>query len=364
MYDLHIIGGGPAGCFAGIAAVMEGRKVLLSEEHNRIGEPEACSGLVSKSGLDALLPYVNYKKVKLNEIDSAKIICGAQEVELRPKKEKAILICRKKFDKMAADRFLLEGGKLELGKKVTRKFEADVIVGADGPASAIAQHFGFPKLTKFVATIQGDFEYSCENPRQVQIYLSSTEFPGFFGWIIPINEEEAKIGVGVRLPYHPLPYFKRFASKLKLVKAHSQFAAVIPLQVRKKTAMQKGNIRVVLAGDAAGHVKATTGGGIFFGASCGLLAGRYAFWPEKYEKAWRKEYESDLWLHSKIRDFLDLWDGQPPALLFQLAKAFLFDKLISKEGRMDRLSLMFKPSLVLSYGEIIAKSIVGVFDEG
>lgn len=363
MYDLHIVGGGPAGSFAGIAAAMEGRKVLLSEEHKKIGEPEACSGLVSKSGLDALLPYVNYKKAKLNEIDSAKIICGSQELELRPKKEKAILICRRKFDKMAADRFVLEGGKLELGRKVTRKFEAKAIVGADGPASAIAQHFGFPKVGKFVATIQGDFRYFCENPKQVQIYLSSEDFPGFFGWVIPINEEEAKIGVGVRLPLHPLPYFKKFTSKLKLGKAQQQFAAVIPLQARKKTAMQKDGYCVVLAGDAAGQVKATTGGGIFFGASCGFLAGRYAFWPEKYERAWRKQYGADLWLHSKIRSFLDLWDGQPPPAVFQLAKALLFDKLISSEGRMDRISLMLTPSLAFSYLGIIAKSIAGVSDE-
>ena len=53
-YDVHVVGGGPAGCFAGIAACLDGKKVLLSEEHNKIGEPEACSGLISKSGLEAL----------------------------------------------------------------------------------------------------------------------------------------------------------------------------------------------------------------------------------------------------------------------------------------------------------------------
>jgi flavin-dependent dehydrogenase len=248
MYDLHVVGGGPAGCFAGIAAAQEGKKVLLSEEHKCIGKPEACSGLISKSGLDTLLPHINYKSVRLNTITSAKIISGKQHFTIRPKNEEAVLVSRSGLDSLSAAKFEQEGGKIELGKKVTRNFASSNIVGADGPASALAEYFGFPKILSFVACMQGNFAYSCESPHQTEIHLSSKDFPGFFGWAIPINNEEAKIGVGVSLPIHPLRHYRRFLSKLGVKgNPRNEFAAIIPTSTRSITGKKAGKYNVVLA---------------------------------------------------------------------------------------------------------------------
>ena len=170
-FDVHVVGGGPAGCFAGIAACHQGKKVLLSEEHKRIGEPEACSGLVSKSGLESLAPHVNYREIMLNTITSAKIISGKQEFTIAPKSEPALLISRCALDRQAAAAFENEGGKLRLGSKITRNFESKSIIGADGPASAVADFFGFPKIRSFVACMQGNFRYSCADSHQTEVYL-------------------------------------------------------------------------------------------------------------------------------------------------------------------------------------------------
>jgi len=58
------------------------------------------------------------------------------------------------------------------------------------------------------------------------------------------------------------------------------------------------NLRLV--GDAAGHVKATTGGGIVMGC----LAAR-TITSENYEKEWRKKIGKELYLHLKIREVLN-----------------------------------------------------------
>ena len=293
MADVHIVGAGPAGLFAGIAALRSGRSALASEEHSRVGEPEACSGLISRSGLEALRKSagVDYSRARINAINSAKIVCGKEEFAITPKEETAVLISRSEFDGLAAEKFVEEGGRLELGKKVTGDFQSDCIIGADGPASLVAEKFGFPKIKSYVASMQGDFAYECEDAHCATLYLSSQDFPGFFGWAIPKNESEAKIGLGVALPRHPLAYYRRFLAQLGVEgKPSHEFAAVIPTSVRAKTAMRAGKRNVLLAGDAAGQVKATTGGGVFFGASCGMLAGKYADAPEKYEKAWRAQY--------------------------------------------------------------------------
>ena len=336
--DVHIIGGGPAGCFAGIAACLQGKSVLLSEEHRRIGEPEACSGLISKSGLDSLLPHMNYAEVALNGITSAKIFSGNQEFVISPREEVAVLVSRSGLDQLAAAEFERQGGKLELGRKVTRSFASRHIIGADGPASAVADHFGFPKISSYVACMQGNFDYSCDNPHQTQVYLSAQDFPGFFGWVIPINEEQAKIGLGVSFPSHPLKYYRRFLAKLGVSSRSShEFAAVIPTSVRKKTAMAKSGFSVLLAGDAAGQVKATTGGGIFFGAQCGFLAGKNSGNPGAYEQEWKSAYGLDLAIHGYLRSLLNIGKGEPKPILLSAAKALFFEDLLSEKGRMDRL---------------------------
>jgi len=361
MADVHIVGGGPAGLFAGIAALREGRSAVASEEHKKIGEPEACSGLISKSGLETLraLAGVDYARAQINTIKSARIVCGQEEIAIAPKEETAVLVSRQEFDSLAAEKYEQEGGMLELGRKVTGAFEADCVIGADGPASFVAGHFGFPKIRTFVASMQGDFAYACEDAHCATLYLSSRDFPGFFGWVIPKNESEAKIGIGVSLPrHHPLAYYRRFLAKLGVEgKPTHEFAAVIPTSVRAKTAKMAGKKCVLLAGDAAGQVKATTGGGVFFGASCGYLAGKNAGEPEKYEKAWRSQYGLDLALHGNLRAALDLAGGAPPAALVSAAKALFFDELLSEKGKMDRWGQMASLSTISAYLGIASKKI-------
>jgi len=378
MTDVHIVGAGPSGLFAGISALREGKSALASEEHARVGEPEACSGLISKSGLEALRASagVDYSRARINTISSAKIVCGNEDLQapgawrdsrrsrvefvIKPKEETAVLISRQEFDSLAAEKFVEEGGKLELGKKVTRDFEADCIIGADGPASLVAERFGFPKIKSYVASMQGDFAYGCEDAHCATLYLSSKDYPGFFGWVIPKNESEAKIGLGVALPRHPLAYYRRFLGKLGVkAKPSHEFAAVIPTSVRAKTAKRVGKLTVLLAGDAAGQVKATTGGGVFFGASCGWLAGKNIGEPEKYEKAWRAQYGLDLALHSHLRAALDMAGGQPPSVMVSAAKALFFEELMSEKGKMDRWGGMLHPSTLSAYAGILKSKAMG-----
>ena len=360
MADVHVVGGGPAGCFAGIGALKSGKSVLLSEEHGTIGEPEACSGLISRSGLESLRPYLDYKKIALNTITSAKIISGKNEFVIRPKEEVAILVSRCELDRRAAQSFEEQGGKIELGKKATRNFAAKTVIGADGPASAVADYFGFPKISSFVACMQGNFRFSCEDPHQTSVYLSAKDFPGFFGWAIPIDSEHVKIGLGVKLPLHPLPFYRRFLSRLGIsVHPSHEFAAVIPTSVRRRTAMRKNGYSVLLAGDSAGQVKATTGGGIFFGAQCGLLAGKNADSPENYEREWKREFGLDLALHSRFRSLLNIGGGEPHPLLLSAAKAFFFEDLLSERGKMDRWSEMLRPSILSDYTKIVAQHLAG-----
>ena len=58
-YDVIIIGAGPVGGYAARLLCERGLSVLMVEEHNEVGRPFQCAGLVTPSAMDACLLYTS-----------------------------------------------------------------------------------------------------------------------------------------------------------------------------------------------------------------------------------------------------------------------------------------------------------------
>ncbi len=346
MSDVHVVGAGPAGCFAAKRACEHGAKVLVSEEHAKIGEPVQCSGLVSKRGLDSL--GIDCSDAIVNELSGADIFTLNDCMHVKANGTKAMLLDRKKFDEICASEAENAGARIESGKRVKKSdlsARDAIVVGADGAYSSVAEFFGFPRISKWAVCYQAFFEKAeIEDKKRVSIFLSKESFPGFFGWIIPESEEACRVGFGMRSGCTGGNVKKRFEEFLKREQAKQVLrnakmagfnGGAIPLEVRKETARSN----VLLAGDAAGQVKATTGGGIFFGCSCAEIAGELAAKKKaaEYEKTWRCKFEKDLFLHAQIRSFLDSLDDSGIDSYIRLAKMFGIEKFLSEHGEMDLL---------------------------
>ncbi len=336
MSDVQVVGAGPAGCFAALYAAKAGHNVTVFEEHEEIGEPCRCSGLISKNGLEALSSDVDYRKAALNWFDSADINAAGSVLHVSAHNggRKAFAIDRSLFDRLCAEKAEKEGAKFVLGKK-TRAFVCGHVIGADGAMSGVARDFGFPKINRFISTLQVEAKYKSDSPHTVEVFLSPSEFPGFFGWVIPLDEERAKIGVGVRVPHSSRKALGVLLRKKGIAKHGALNAGLIPAGARAKTAGMFSNCGVLLCGDAAGQVKATTGGGVYFGCSCAKLAGTHAAEPMRYEAEWRRRYGRDLALHSAMRASVDL--GGSPGLWLgsKAAKLLGLEAFLSKFGDMD-----------------------------
>ena len=70
MYDVIVIGAGPAGCRTAELISSKGYSVLVIEEHKSIGRPVQCAGLVSWR-LKELLPRMP-KDIVINSVSRAK----------------------------------------------------------------------------------------------------------------------------------------------------------------------------------------------------------------------------------------------------------------------------------------------------
>jgi flavin-dependent dehydrogenase len=131
--------------------------------------------------------------------------------------------------------------------------------------------------------------------RETEIYVGDSIAPGSFGWLVPVLDDRALIGVVSRekLNGH-LDHFiddLRESGKIDgVIKKPERWG--IPIQPVRKTYAD----RVVVAGDAAGFVKPTTGGGIYYAILSGEIAAsaiHEAFAADDFSESQLKTYEAE-----------------------------------------------------------------------
>jgi geranylgeranyl reductase family protein len=296
-YDVVVVGAGPAGSAAARAAAREGAKTLLLEEHPRVGLPVHCSGLLSATGVrEADLPRYRtrlaYHSVSVRGP-------GGASLEARSAAPKAFTVDRHTFDPALADTAADAGAELwtsaqalslstsngaETPRAVLdvrrdgerRTLTAGAAVVCDGLKSALARQVGLPPPRFALPAAQVEVPYEPMNGDGVELYLGRDVAPGFFGWAIPLEDGTARVGLAATgepkarlerfLTHHP-EVSRRLAGPVR-----SGFTYGIPLGFPPATV--KGPVAV--AGNAAGQVKPTSGGGIYLGMACGAMAGRAA----------------------------------------------------------------------------------------
>ncbi|MFH1126212.1 MAG: geranylgeranyl reductase family protein [Candidatus Altiarchaeota archaeon] len=300
-YDYAIIGGGPAGCIAAREAAKKG-EVILFEEHKV--QPVHCAGLISSSGFKTL--GIRTGDFVLNEINGARFFSPlGTVVELRTKGVKAYVVDRSLFDGHLLDDALSKGVALENSSvseihhhtlySGVKEFSADRITIATGTNYNLQKKTKLNCPEEFLVGAQYEMDVECERD-MVELHFT---VPDFFAWIIPL-EDRARVGLCTRK--NPMPFLNSFIAKLergKRIKSRKILGrsfGIIPLY-NPNLKTQFRNINLV--GDAAGQVKATTGGGVVMGG----IAAKYAH-SEDYERLWRRDIGGELGLHLKIYRFI------------------------------------------------------------
>ena len=93
MRDVIVIGGGPAGLAAAAELARRGRTVAVFEEHDTIGSPVHCTGVLAAEALDSLdLP----RAALLNPLATVRFVAPSGEAfEYTTPKTEAVVIDRR-----------------------------------------------------------------------------------------------------------------------------------------------------------------------------------------------------------------------------------------------------------------------------
>ena len=297
---ISVIGGGPAGSMAAISCAKE-HDTCIYEPRKAQDRRVKCSGLISRSGLGRLgiKPAEDYV---LNSVRGARIFsAGGTLLEIDGGKDKAYVVDRRKFDADLLEKATAAGARL-IAESVGRRNIAAVreksekLVIASGTNYNLHRALNLQAPKDFLVGAQYELKLSCD-PDYVEMYL---DVPGFFSWIIPAGD---RARVGLCTTGNPMPYLDRFLKRLhadgriKDARVLEKNFGIIPKYDSRMKTQYPG---IVLVGDAAGQVKATTGGGIVMG---GLAAKHVA--EADYEQRWRAEIGTELGLHAVIRRALN-----------------------------------------------------------
>lgn len=371
---ITIIGCGPVGSYLGYLLSDKGINNTLVEEHKDIGRPEQCTGLISRN-IEDIIPKDWIKKAIQNKVNGAVISCGKESFEVASKEQKAYVFDRALFDQAIAEKAQNKGSRVLLGYKyINHKFnekglkislktgnkpvyhQISILVGADGPCSKVAKNSSLYGDRRF--WVGNQVILRAKKPffdkDKVYVYLDKKYSDGFFAWVVPIDEEKAKVGLASLS--NPAEYLKRFLkdrfgeSKPDNFTVEERHGGLIPLY--QKIPLQNEQKNIFLAGDAALQCKAISGGGVVNG----MLAAKELFnsiseGDFDYEKRLGK-IRNNLLMHSMIRNKLNNMDDRRKEQLLDNLNNQNVKRVLKEKGDMDfpkkfMLNLLLaKPSLI------------------
>jgi len=370
--DILVAGGGPTGSFSALQAAKLGAQVTICEEHSKEGVPSHCTGHISLAGIRRL--SVNLpKRIFENEIKSAMFYSpSGYQFSVRFSSPITCVVNRELFDQHLSDiaskvgvkifngthvdSLLIEGG-LVRGLVVRRKKKAEkllskIVIDAEGVSSNLLKRANLPSLDRCMVVngVQAEVDkIDGIETDVVEVFLSQRFAMGFFAWIVPRQDGSAKVGLATAIgnPRDCLYYFSRRNPILRqrLKKSHLTNLVYHPLSLGGPIP-KTFHDGLLVVGDAASHVKPTTGGGIIMGLTCAKIAGKVAAnairyndasanFLSEYERRWKKKIGFDMTVMKYLRHLLNSLSDRKLDKLIALCKRLEIGEDLEKVRDID-----------------------------
>lgn len=365
MHDIAIVGGGPGGLHAAHRLASAGLDVILFEEHAQPGDPVHCTGVLASEAFDEFeVPRGSF----LNTLTTVRFFSpSGTTIEYSTPQVEAIVIDRRVFDRSLCDRAAAAGARVEIGARVTQISvdEAGITVTTDRGATraracilacganyALQKQLGLGLPSAHLQSAQ--LEVPALEPGDVEVHFGNDVAPRGFAWAVPVHRGVHTFArIGLMCQRDAREHFDRFlahvgprwktGTKACLNGGIEPRFKMLPLGPLQKTYAD----RVLAIGDAAGLVKATTGGGIYYSLLSGRLAAetlldacdRNQFGEAtlaEYERRWRKTLGEELEAQMGLRRITNRLTDDEIDELFELARTNGIMPLVRKTARFNK----------------------------
>jgi digeranylgeranylglycerophospholipid reductase len=341
-YDVLIVGGGPAGLFAAWRLARAGLSAVICEEHERIGMPVHCTGVLSAGAFDE---FAVPRDAVLNPLTTVTFVSPKQlKVRYTPPTPQAVVIDRGRFDTQLAAQARGAGVEIRLGARVTgldftrRDVRAATLAGdvrarlavlASGASYALQRRIGLGLPRAYLHTAQR--ELRATRLGDVEIHFGSAIAPRGFAWAVPIERPSGPhVRVGVMATAHTAGWYDAMVRRLSSWGVDDDGARprlkFLPLRSLERTY----DDRLLVIGDAAGIVKPTTGGGIYYSLLSASVASEVAELAlardelkasslRAYQTRWRRRLAGEFHAQWMLRRVAERMSDRQIDALFELA---------------------------------------------
>ena len=363
LYDVIIIGAGPAGSAAAISLARAGWKLLLIDKAN-FPRDKVCGDMVSPRSqrvLSAIGCLPTLEAACPNRVNSGAFylhgerIMAAKVPQVKGLTDYGYVLPRTRFDEIIFRQAQTAGAQaieqcevnsVTIGRdRATVRaehygkpcvFHARLVIGADGARSVVARAVGLGAQSSNSGSIalRAYYEGVAGDPSRVDIFFDKSFFPGY-AWIFPLGDSRANVGLGMVTDVcqsYKINLRERFTNWIKT----DQVA-----QARLRGAQLEGRIvgwplntycsanhsyarRLLLVGDAAGLVDPLNGEGIHTALESAHMAAEVAnealraddlsaAFLSRYERQWKASFDLDLRIAdlyvtvAKNRSLTGLW---------------------------------------------------------
>ena len=193
-------------------------------------------------------------------------------------------------------------------------------------------------------------ELPADCPGDVEIHFGSEVAPKGFAWAVPVRRSHGAFArIGVMADGDASAYFSKMLSRVQqrwqvsVPDAATPRRRMLPLSSVKRTYAD----RVLAVGDAAGLVKPTTGGGIYYSVVSGEIAAEVlgsrlavndlsATAMREYEERWRTRFQSEFAAQLALRFVAQRMRDSDIDALFTLATTDGILPLVRETARFNR----------------------------
>ncbi len=314
VFDVAVIGAGPAGGSSALHSQKKGLNTLILEEHATIGEPVHCGECISDLALKKFDFRVPRKAIAKDVKGIRVIFPDRSESKLS---EEGYVLEKHLWEQWIAEEAVKEGAQLELNSRVSelsrennvwkiktvngKEFESKVLVDASGVQSFTSARLGLNEK-RFESVIGIQYEMlDVPTDGYLDFFIWPKLAPNGYLWMIPKNGGRANVGLVTDVKNKAKTFLDEFVKEpdyagRKIVKT---FGGLIPSSGPLPKTFSDG---LMLVGDAAGFTSPLFEGG----SHLGLMSGKFA------ADVAAKAVEKNDFSANTIAEYETLWKAEFP----------------------------------------------------